>query len=179
MKLGENAAACLFICMAMGCVMAWRVGTAKAQGTPVALSQNQVTAIDILLEPDATMLRHAEANNARLLKVFPQGFSLDATHRPHITLVQRFIRTADLERVYAAAHQVLAGANVNAMKLEAFKYYYAQAARSALRAFVLSPRRKFSNCKRTSLQPWLRIRSKPLRSVHSRRRRKTPPWIRC
>ena len=29
-----------------------------------------VTAIDILLEPDATMLRHAEANNARLLAVF-------------------------------------------------------------------------------------------------------------
>ena len=31
-----------------------------------------VTAIDILLEPDATMLQHAEANNARLLKVFPK-----------------------------------------------------------------------------------------------------------
>ncbi len=29
--------------------------------------------------------------------------------------------------MYAAAHQVLAAANVNAMKLEAFKYYYAPA----------------------------------------------------
>ena len=29
---------------------------------------NPVTAIDVLLEPDATMLRHAQANNARLLK---------------------------------------------------------------------------------------------------------------
>jgi hypothetical protein len=125
MKLSKNTAARLFICMAMVCVMAWQVGTAKAQRTSVAVGQNQVTAIDILLEPDATMLRHAEANNARLLKVFPQGFELDATHRPHITLVQRFVRTADLEKVYAAAHQVLAGANVNAMKLEAFKYYYA------------------------------------------------------
>jgi hypothetical protein len=48
-----------------------------------------VTAIDILLEPGATMLRHAEANNARLLKVYPNGFALDATHRPHITLIQR------------------------------------------------------------------------------------------
>ena len=45
---------------------------------PVA--QNPVTAIDILLEPDATMLQHAAANNARLLKVFPKGFALDATH---------------------------------------------------------------------------------------------------
>ena len=86
-----------------------------------------VTAIDILLEPDATMLRHAEANNARLLAVFPKGFALDATHRPHITLIQRFVRTADLDKVYAAAGKVLAAANVNNMKLEAFKYYYAPA----------------------------------------------------
>ena len=84
-----------------------------------------VTAIDILLEPDATMLQHSEANNARLLKVFPKGFALDASHRPHITLIQRFVRTADLDQVYAAAHKVLVAANVNAMKLEAFKYYYA------------------------------------------------------
>ncbi len=83
-----------------------------------------VTAIDILLEPDATMLQHAEANNARLLKVFPQGFALDATHRPHITLLQRFVRTADLDKVYAAAGNVFAGAKVVAMKLEASKYYY-------------------------------------------------------
>ena len=54
---------------------------------------NPVTAIDILLEPDATMLRYAEANNARLLKVFPKGFALDEAHRPHITLIQRFVRT--------------------------------------------------------------------------------------
>ncbi len=44
-------------------------------------AQSEITAIDILLEPDATMLQHAEANNARLLKVFPKGFALDATHR--------------------------------------------------------------------------------------------------
>ena len=30
-----------------------------------------VTAIDILLEPDATMLQHAQTVNDRLLKVFP------------------------------------------------------------------------------------------------------------
>jgi hypothetical protein len=83
-----------------------------------------VTAIDILLEPDATMLKHAKAVNARLLAVFPKGFSLDATHRPHITMVQRFVPTADLDNVYAAAGKVLAGANVTGLKLEAFKYYY-------------------------------------------------------
>ncbi len=86
-----------------------------------------VTAIDILLQPDATMLQHAEANNARLLAVFPKGFALDATHRPHITMLQCFVRTADLDKLYSAEEKVLAAANVNAMKLEAFKYYYAPA----------------------------------------------------
>ena len=44
------------------------------------------------------MVQHAEAVNARLRVVFPKGFSLDATHHPHITMLQRFVRTADLER---------------------------------------------------------------------------------
>jgi hypothetical protein len=85
------------------------------------------TAIDILLQPDATMLQHAAANNDRLLKVYPKGFALDAAHTPHITLLQCFVRTADLDKVYAAEEKVFAAANVNAMKLEAFKYYYAPA----------------------------------------------------
>ncbi len=108
---------------------------AKTQGWTVVSMKNDwkvvfpdvaksVTAIDILLEPDATMLRHAEANNARLLEVFPKGFALDAAHRPHITLIQRFVRTEDLDKVYAAAANVLRSANLNGMKLDAFKYYY-------------------------------------------------------
>ena len=47
-------------------------------------------------------------------KVYPKGFALDATHRPHITMLQCFVRTADLDKVYAAAGKVLAAANVNA-----------------------------------------------------------------
>jgi hypothetical protein len=94
---------------------------------PSSPDQNAVTAIDILLEPDATMLNHAEANNARLLKVYPKGFALDATHTPHITMLQCFVRAADLEKLYAAEEKVLAAANLKAMKLEAFKYYYAPA----------------------------------------------------
>ena len=46
--------------------------------------QSPVAAIDILLEPDATMLQHSADNNARLLKVFPKGFALDAdAHSAH------------------------------------------------------------------------------------------------
>ena len=43
--------------------------------------QNSVTAVDIALEPDATMIQHAKAANARLLKSFPKGFSLPSLTR--------------------------------------------------------------------------------------------------
>jgi hypothetical protein len=66
-------------------------------------------AIDIALEPDATMVQHAEAANARLLKVYPKGFALDATHSPHNTILQRYVRTADLDKVNVAVGNVLAG----------------------------------------------------------------------
>jgi hypothetical protein len=45
-----------------------------------------VVAVDIALEPDATMIQHAKADNARLLKEF-RGFALDATHHPHVSLL--------------------------------------------------------------------------------------------
>jgi len=101
--------------------------------------QTTVTAIDIMLEPDATMLRHAEAANTRLLNVFPKGFSLDANHRPHVTMVQRFVRTADLDKVYAAAGKVFAGANVTGLKLESFKYYYIPDKDIGLSGIVVKP----------------------------------------
>ena len=82
--------------------------------------QSEITAIDILLQPDATMLKHSAANNGRLLKEYPKGFTLDATHTPHITMLQCLVRTADLEKFYAAEEKVFAAANVHAMKLEAF-----------------------------------------------------------
>jgi len=103
----------------------WTVVSMKDDWHQVfAPEQSPVTAIDILLEPDTTMLRHAEAVNARLREAYPQGFALDATHRPHITLLQRFVRSADLDEVYAAAGKVLAGTAVTSVKLEAVKQYY-------------------------------------------------------
>jgi hypothetical protein len=107
------------------CIVAMTAGCAETHAAATATKSVAVTAIDILLEPDATMLARSADNNARLLKVFPKGFALDAAHTPHITLIQRFVRTADLDKVYAAAGKVLARANVTAMQLEAFKYYYA------------------------------------------------------
>jgi hypothetical protein len=91
---------------------------------PSYAQEHPVTAIDIALEPDATMVQHVQADNARLLKAYPEGFSLDETHHPHLTMVQQFVRTADLGKVYAAADQVLAREKVANWKLTALKYYY-------------------------------------------------------
>src|SRR4029453_3231277 len=98
-----------------------------------------IAAIDIALEPDATMLQHAEAVNARLLKVFPKGFALDATHHPHITMLQRYVRTADLDKVYAAADKVLADEKVASWQLKAFKYYFIPDKELGLAGIVVEP----------------------------------------
>ncbi|MCX7099811.1 MAG: phosphatase PAP2 family protein [Methylococcales bacterium] len=108
---------------------------ALAQVTPA----NEVTAIDILLEPDATMLQHAAAVNARLLKAYPKGFALDALHTPHITLIQRYVRTADLDKVYAATGSVLSHKNIADWKLKAFKYYYLPDKDSGVAGIVIKP----------------------------------------
>ena len=102
-------------------------------------SKSDITAIDICLEPDATMVQHAEAVNARLRGVFPEGFALDASHRPHVTLVQRFVRTADLDQVYAAAGKAIANDHVTDLKLEAFKYYYIPDKDIGLSGIVIKP----------------------------------------
>jgi hypothetical protein len=129
----KGTVACALVVLGLG------TGSTTAQPASTTVAQNSVTAIDILLEPDATMLQHAEAVNARLLKVFPKGFALDATHRPHITLIQRFVRTADIERVYAAAGKVLASAKLTGMKLEAFKHYYIPDKAIGLAGIVVKP----------------------------------------
>ena len=106
---------------------------------PSNAQQNPVTAIDIALEPDATMIQHAQADNARLLKAFPKGFALDATHHPHITMLQQFVRTADLDKVYAAANKVLASEKPTSWKLKAFKYYYIPSPPIGLAGIVVEP----------------------------------------
>jgi phosphoserine phosphatase len=117
----------------------WTVVSMKDDWKQVFPSVSPVTAIDVLLEPDATMLKKCEANNARLLGVYPQGFALDATHTPHITMLQCFVRTADLDQLYAAEEKVLAAANVTALKLEAFKYYYAPAGATGVAGICAKP----------------------------------------
>ena len=101
--------------------------------------QSPVTAIDIALEPDAVMIQHANADNARLLATFPKGFALDETHHPHVTMLQQLVLTADLDKVYAAAGKILAGEKPTTWKLRAFKYYYIPSPPIGLAGIVVEP----------------------------------------
>ena len=104
-----------------------------------AADENQVTAVDIALEPDATMMQHAMADNARLLKSYPKGFALDETHHAHVTMLQQFVRTEDLDKVFAAADTVFAKEKPAAWKLKAFKYYYIPSPPVGLAGIVVEP----------------------------------------
>lgn len=122
-------------------ILAAVIGLAPLLGNVETSSaqQSPVTAIDIALEPDATMIRHAQAANARLLKAFPKGFALDATHHPHVTMLQQFVRTADLDKVYDAVNKVLARERPTSWKLKAFKYYYIPSPPVGLAGIVVEP----------------------------------------
>ena len=78
------------------------------------------------------MVRNAEAANKRLLKEFPKGFALGKTHPPHISTLQRYVKTADLDKVYEAVDKVLAEEKPAGWKLKAYKYYYIPGRISAL-----------------------------------------------
>lgn len=104
-----------------------------------AAQENAVTAIDIALEPDATMIKHAEAANARLRQVFSKGYALDATHRPHITTLQRFVRTAALDKVYAAVGDVLAAEKPAGWTLKAVKYDFVAGDEAGVAAILVEP----------------------------------------
>ena len=122
------------------------LAAAITTGAPASAQQNPVTAIDVLLLPDHRMIRHASDANARLRKVFPKGFALDATHHPHITTLQQFVRTADLDKVYAAVGNVLASEPITTWKLKAFKYYYILRVRLASQALSSNRRTICAGC---------------------------------
>ncbi|MGH7153613.1 MAG: hypothetical protein ACREF3_06755 [Acetobacteraceae bacterium] len=115
------------------------LGLAVAVVQGAVAQQNPVTAIDIALEPDATMVQHAMAANARLLKSFPKGFTLDETHHPHISMLQQFVRTDDLDKVFAAANAVMGKERPTTWMLKAFKYYYIPAPPFGVAGIVVEP----------------------------------------
>jgi len=102
-------------------------------------TQNPITAVDIVLEPDATMIQNAQAANAGLLKNFPKGYTLGDEHAPHISVIGGYFHTSNLEEVFAGASKVLASEKVMSWKLTAFKYYYIPLKEIGLGGILVQP----------------------------------------
>jgi hypothetical protein len=96
------------------------LGLIPPASTASSAELNPVTAIDIVLEPDATMIQNAQVANAGLLKNFPKGYALDEEHAPHISVIGGYFYTANLDELLAAASKVLASEKVTSWKLKAF-----------------------------------------------------------
>jgi hypothetical protein len=79
----------------------------------------RLIAIDILIDPDQSMIDRAKAANARMRRSVPDGFALDEHHQPHITTLQRYVRVADLDRVFDAVDEVVKAVDVGDLTLTA------------------------------------------------------------
>jgi hypothetical protein len=88
---------------------------------------SELTAIDILIDPDEAAMQRARDVNGRLLESvpLPKGWALDDTHQPHITTLQRYVRTADLDQVYDAVEQTVAATDLDSLAYEARKITHA------------------------------------------------------
>ena len=67
-----------------------------------------LTAVDVMIQPDAGAIARARAVNARMPLSIPAGITLDDTHLPHITMLQRYLITASLDQAYAAIAATIA-----------------------------------------------------------------------
>jgi len=74
---------------------------------------SDLTAVDILIQSDTATIHRARAVKARMPLSIPAGITLDDTHLPHITMLQRYLNTADL--AYAVITAVVANTDTAAL----------------------------------------------------------------
>jgi len=114
-------------------------GVSHSVSTPTEGPRTDLIAIDVLLEPDDTMLQEAAEWNAVMRQQSPEGFKLDEQHMPHITLVQRFVATNDLDAVLAAVAGVKAQFAPNMLLMKTKGFYHLPAGKIGVAGIVVEP----------------------------------------
>jgi 2'-5' RNA ligase len=104
-------------------------------------AQSSVTAIDVLLDPGKTMLDSAKVYNELMRKNYSgQGsYSLDELHTPHITVLQCFVKTSDLEKIYTAVAAIVKSEKPTKYKLTTSGFYYFPVKELGLAGITVSP----------------------------------------
>lgn len=74
------------------------------------------------LQPRRATLARARDVNTRLRQSIPDGFALDDTHVPHITVLQRYVRTADLGEVLSSVENTVLAADTAELTLHAIAF---------------------------------------------------------
>lgn len=112
-----------------------------------ASAQSEVTAIDILLNPDQAMMDSAKVYNELMQKNYsgPGSYSLDELHAPHITVIQCFVETANLEKVYVAIARVVSREKPTKQKLTSKGFYYFPANGLGLAGITIEPTTELLN----------------------------------
>ncbi len=103
------------------------------------MGQFPTIAVDVLLQPDATMVSRAEAANADLLGVFPNGFSLDESHRPHVTVLQAYVSSDGLQEFTRLTGDLLAEHRLQEWQLTATAVYYLPFGGLGVAGIVIAP----------------------------------------
>ena len=98
-----------------------------------------LVAIDVLLNPDPSMVTVAVGVNTRLRGNYPAGFALGADHAPHITVLQRFVRVEDLAQVSEAVEEVTRRMGPTGLQLTATGLYYNPHEALGLAGITVSP----------------------------------------
>jgi hypothetical protein len=111
--------------------------TPENEAATMQTNTDQVVAIDVLLEPDRMMVERSNAANARLRGNYSAGYALDATHAPHVTMLQRYVRPKDLDAVTAALTKVFTTERPTDLRLMAKGYQYAIWSGVAVTVFVV------------------------------------------
>jgi hypothetical protein len=71
--------------------------------------------------------------------ISPRAIPLGGEHAPHISMLQRYVHTADLDKTFAAAATAFAKKDPTSWKLKAFRYYYIPAGPIGLAGIVIEP----------------------------------------
>jgi hypothetical protein len=104
-----------------------------------ALTTRDVIAIDVLLEPDATMAATAISANARFRERDPGGFALDADHVPHLTVLQRYVHRADVGKIVQGVAAVVARSGMTGHELVATGLYATSFAGEGMGSIRVTP----------------------------------------
>jgi len=123
------------------------------------MEREDVTAIDIALEPDPTTRDFACEVNARLREGFPNGYALGEDHHPHVTVLQRFVASDALDIAATIARNVVAEEDVPAWNLTAIGHHYIAHPPVGLAAIVIEAPDELHRLQRRlidSLAPYVR-----------------------